>query len=691
MPLGQRGDIGARGALAMTLSIWALVALPFVAVGPPDFEEYFTGVTSTKLAVDGVLRGAWPFWSTDLGLGTPLPLRYHFITHPFALACHVADCHRVLRATAAVHMLLGAACLGLIAHRFVRHRLLAATAASTFLLSSSAVQTLLTDDWPISAIGEGLFPVMLLCSVALCESASRGGRLLWSLALGLSAGLFLSMSIPFSQLIILALVALCMPNGPRRLGWFVLAAFVTLLIGGAHIQHVLEEVLRNPPGVARRDHIDFGLMQHAWSILARPVPVAELEIQHWRSAFWGPPLAWAAVVALFAPRRRAEWWIHVGFWLGLAGLCIPPEWLFDVQTAAWTYRSYLNVFGLLLGVLALGRLAAADSARWLPAVVLTQMLWLSAAVFRPWVAVAAPSVGLAPAGEARLASRGIAQEIATIVNDAPGRVVFAPKAEYAAKFNLRFNERGLAINQLAHLGLPVLTAYTWGITTDEISPQPAMVEGAISAPEGALGSRAWLDVLGVRYVLALPDDDVAQGLRLLRSFDSDLRLLENETAWPLAFFVEQSPPPRIPRLSSCDHDRFLCADFAQAELRRADTPLQPISLGDGFRLEFAPSAAARDIVLTQWYRPGWTVTAGNAAVARVAEHFVGVRVAAGERAVTVRFRPRLQASLFVVALAAEALAAFGIAALWWTGRRRPASPPLERASRAPVPERADVG
>src|SRR5262245_39109020 len=61
--------------------VWGAIALPYVAVGPNDFEEYFTSVTSTSLAVQALLHGAWPFWNLDLGLGMPQPLRFHFITH----------------------------------------------------------------------------------------------------------------------------------------------------------------------------------------------------------------------------------------------------------------------------------------------------------------------------------------------------------------------------------------------------------------------------------------------------------------------------------------------------------------------------------------------------------------------------------------------------------------------------------
>ena len=73
--------------LIVLASVWAVIAIPYVAVGPPDFEEYFTGVVSTRVAMNAIAHGAWPFWNLDFGLGAPQPLRFHFITHPFAPLC----------------------------------------------------------------------------------------------------------------------------------------------------------------------------------------------------------------------------------------------------------------------------------------------------------------------------------------------------------------------------------------------------------------------------------------------------------------------------------------------------------------------------------------------------------------------------------------------------------------------------
>ena len=48
-----------------------LVVFPYVAVGPNDVEVLYRGVVGTKVAVDALLAGDWPFWSLNLGSAFP--------------------------------------------------------------------------------------------------------------------------------------------------------------------------------------------------------------------------------------------------------------------------------------------------------------------------------------------------------------------------------------------------------------------------------------------------------------------------------------------------------------------------------------------------------------------------------------------------------------------------------------------
>ena len=48
-----------RAASRLVLFVaWLVVALPFVAVGPNDVEDFYTGVVTTKMVVDVVAEGS---------------------------------------------------------------------------------------------------------------------------------------------------------------------------------------------------------------------------------------------------------------------------------------------------------------------------------------------------------------------------------------------------------------------------------------------------------------------------------------------------------------------------------------------------------------------------------------------------------------------------------------------------------
>src|SRR3954462_10959094 len=139
-------------SLPILVAAWLFFALPFVAVGPNDVEDFYTGVATTKMAVDSVAEGAWPFWNMDSALGVPQPLRFHFITHPFSPLCRVADCGEVLRGAAAVQLLAGVICMMLLVRALTQDAAIALLAGLTFLFSSSSVQPTYLDDWSTAAI-----------------------------------------------------------------------------------------------------------------------------------------------------------------------------------------------------------------------------------------------------------------------------------------------------------------------------------------------------------------------------------------------------------------------------------------------------------------------------------------------------------------------------------------------------------
>jgi len=642
-----------RSAVAL-FAAWLFLALPFVAVGPNDVEDFYTGVVTTKMVVDSIAEGAWPFWNMDSALGVPQPFRFHFITHPFSPLCRVANCGTVLRAAAAVQALVGALFVMLLVRRLADDELVALLAGVTFLFCSSIVQPTYLDDWSTAAIPEASLPILIYAAYRLLKTDQPREALKWSLMLGGVAGFTLSMFFPFAVLAATAVFLLVQPRvALSRWQWLSLAAIVGVLICAAHVYHLAEQYRLTPVGIGRDNHEEPSLITYATSALLAPLPRPGVETS-WRTIFFGGPFTVAAASAFFLLKDRALRPFKYALVTSLVLLWMPESWLFNLMTHRWGYRSGINLFGIVLGACAIAQLLRSHRTTAIAyGVMALQVVALVAAFWLPWSAMT--RAWMDPAVRARSQRvkdhYGITAAVAALYQAAPGRVAFAPHtADLTRRFML--TRDGLAPNQLQVAGVPSLYAEAHGITLDAIAPMRYAFIGISPPARTTVTTPSTLDVLGVRYILAMPDDSVSDHLRLLRTV-GDVRIFENPTPWPEAFFVTDFPRVPMPRIPDCGHDRFLCVDFDRAGIEREH---EPISIGrhrDGLTLTFAPSARPRHILVTQWYQPYWRIKDGSGRIVRAAEQLVGIDIPAGEQRVSIEYLPTLRAWLFYIGILTE--------------------------------------
>jgi hypothetical protein len=666
-------------SLLVLLGAWLIFALPFVAVGPNDVEDFYTGVVTTRMVVDSVAEGAWPFWNMDSALGVPQPFRFHFITHPFSPLCRVADCGVVLRAAAAFQALLGALFVVLLLRRLTSDEPVAVLAGLTFLFCSSIVQPTYLDDWSTAALPEASLPILIYAAYALLNTDKPREALKWSLLLGLVAGFTLSMFFPFAVLAATAVFFLVQPRATlSRWPWLSLAALVGVLICAAHVYHLAEQYRLTPIGVGRDNHEEPTLLTYASSALIAPLHRPGVETS-WRTIFFGGPLTIAAAWGFLSLKRPGLRPFKLAFIVSLVLLWMPESWLFNLMTHRWGYRSGINMFGIVLGACAIAQLRRSQGrARIASAVMALQLVALGAAFWPQWIAMTRAWVDpdLRARSQRVKDNYGITAAIAALHADAPGRVAFAPNT-YDLTRRFMLTREGLAPNQLQVAGVPSLYAEAHGITLDPIVPMRYAFIGISPPTSTTVTNVSTLDVLGVRYVLAMPDDTVSDRLRLIRTVGG-VRILENPDPWPEAFFVSGFPSTPLPRVPDCGHDRFLCVDFDRAGLEREPEAIAIDRHRDGMTLTFAPSDRPRHLIVTQWYQPYWRVNQGSARIVRAAEQLVGLEIPAGEQRVTIEYLPVVRATLFCLGIATELAALVWIA--WLSLSERAAEPRLSSSA-----------
>jgi hypothetical protein len=660
-------------SIGLLFAAWLFFALPFVAVGPDDVEDFYTGVVSTKMVVDSVAEGAWPFWNMDSALGVPQPFRFHFITHPFSPLCRVTDCGTVLRAAAAVQALIGAWFVMLLVRRLTSEESIALVAGLTFVFCSSIIQPTYLDDWSTAALPEASLPILIYAAYALLSTDRPRDALKWSVVLGGVAGFTLSMFFPF---VVLAAAAIFLLVQPRltlsRWHWLSLAAVVGVLICAAHVYHLAEQYRLTPIGIGRNIHEEPTLFTYLSSALVAPLPKPGIETS-WRTIFFGGPFTIAAAIGCFSLKGASYRPFKLALLAGVVLLWIPESWLFNLTTHRWGYRSGINLFGIVLGSGAITQLRRSPRrAAFANGVMVLQLVALGAAFWPHWMAMTKAWIDpvLRARSERVRPNDGITAAVAALHHDKPGRVAFAPNA-YDLTRRFMLTREGLAPNQLQDAGVPSLYAEAHGITLDPIAPMQYAFIGISPPARTTVTNPSTLNVLGVRYVLAMPDDAISDRLHLVRTVGG-VRIFENPDLWPEAFFVKEFPRTPLPRLGACGHDRFLCVDFDRAGIEREADPIMIARHRDGMTLTFAPSNRPRHILITQWYQPYWRVKAGPARLVRAAEQLVGVDIPAGEQRVTIEYLPLLRATLFLVGITTELVALVLIA--WLSIPRRVVQP-----------------
>jgi hypothetical protein len=359
-------------------------------------------------------------------------------------------------------------------------------------------------------------------------------------------------------------------------------------------------------------------------------------------------------------------------------MLLPEGALFNLVTARWFFRAGVNIFGIVLATHLLASfMTSFDRRRTAVAavagLVVLQLAWQWWAFLPLWRSVAQVALGGSePDSNVRRLSlvQPAVARLQALNAARPGRLMFSDRAGRAIR-SLTFTADGIAPNVFAIANIPTVSAFAHGIVLDALYPTEELTGGPIWPPASAHTDQAFLDVLGIRYLLMLQCEQGAPGLREIGSVPGGLTLFENPGAWPEAFTVDTYPSAKEPRKAGCEHDRFLCADFSAYQIHRLTTAVGIDWHHDGMTLRVPKMDLPQRLVVTQWYQPDWHVSSGRASLSRVIEQFIGVTIAPGETSVRLTYFPAVRGALFVFGCLSELAVAGVCVVMAVLIRRRP--------------------
>lgn len=667
-----------------------------------DVEDFNATALTTKLFMDSLLQGDNPFWTSLLGLGLPQPFRISYIQHPLGVLFGVLPAVTAVKVLIIAQGIMAAVSVYLLGRRLLMPPAIASVCAFTFLLCSGSLQYLHIDDWFSSFTSFCFFPLIVLLIVQIGQEHEPTRARLLGVALGTIVGIFVAtglISYTFSIALIATVFALAQPAMIlRRVGSLLIALVMTVLIASGIFWLLISELQWATGDVVRSSHHNPEVWQHIHGALGLAIlalfdttPFDALtqavRAESLRTIGFGAVAAVAALAALFVDLGRSARPFKIAF-VGAIGLMwLPPEVFGRVVTATWVFRDGVNLFGIILfGVLASrvlqgfgarGRLAVLGACAlhvvWVTALALP--LVARTAMFDPTDGPSRPTVaGLEHPGS-------LIEQLRTLAPPEDGRLVMSRDLADQVLRRRLFRD-GVVANTLALHGYQVVSAWARGISTGALYPDMALLEGIVSATDGNLTDRAFLDVLGIATVLTWEGEAVDPSLQRRGTIETlDGRRIvvwHNPKAWPAAVALRHEPAIASPtKGASCGHDRFLCADFSSLHAAAAQRPVaESASSGGTIAIRIDPADEATVLLVNTWYRPAWRAVQTGADVFPLGGQLIGVRVPAGLSSITLQYCPTGLITCYLIGTLAIIVGAMVLMGLGLRRRQRVAPAPI---------------
>lgn len=596
---------------------------------------------SAWLRVRGLGMGEFALWTPLLGLGIPQPFVPDFSMHPLVPLLGVISPVTWVRVLLLTHTVGGAVGMWWLGAALNLAPLVRGVSVATFLLASPVQQYVLTDFWPSHYIVWTAAPWVLLLAWRLLDSAAAARR--WAGLLGLSAGLVAATANPAYLTVWMPLAATLIAANWRRAmtraKWILAGGAIALAIAAPIVVQLVVERARFADHFELSNVTDPLPLSAAWDALATPLAATAAP----RSLFFGGPFAVLAIAgAVWFARTRVD--LVSG--AVVSALLLFTMWIpVPLVSQRYQFRDVLTFCAIPLAALAANRLLQIKRAAPLAVAALVLQVVLVAASAWPLVART-----LEPewrrASEFRGAT-GDAPLADTLIGHMtrPGRLLYSPAVEDAVS-QRNLVPDGLGVNSLAYRGVAVVNGLFKAVSADSVWPDERLFYGRVRTPKALVASAATLDVLGIRYILALRGESVSPELRELVSMVAargrELVLYENRDASPGAVLLAAAPSDRdLPVYEGCGNDRLLCRDMAALADHQQGGPLDVVRASNEIRVALSPTEAPAMLVVAEMFRPGWTATSGDRMLTPRAVYggLIGVPLPGGAAEVRLVYRP----------------------------------------------------
>lgn len=640
----------------------------------PRTEELNYSLYPLIIFAKQILAGAIPSWFSEIGLGSPWPIPHTMSHTPLALLFAMLPVYKALGLLLATHTFIQA----FFTIKLCEHLKLSLFTSSVVLMTvllAAPIEYMIVSDAAAVYLAWTLLPLILFAILKLLGASSIRESVFYTalLALGIGYGLLNGHIGVFSTHVIgIAVVILIQPTAFRKKWpWFILSGILAIGMGAEKLAFLANELRYFEPSLPRLQYTyDQNAQYLLWNLFVKPfvLPIHLFDPNYWdlviaenyrsRIITLGSPLC-AFLLLAYTPRmchKGTQVPLKTGlmrnFWLAFL-ICfllqfIPRPILPFFISASWTFRDPATLFGILLGGMLCEFWLKPYLKPWIYKLLLlthTSILILSAIIFQYGADLRIIKIGTPVKTYNMLSQSSIIFPLHNLLlqaatclpneqhcNPAQKRVLYDGLAGQLAHDGL-MTETGLHLNSLPIHGFQEVSYLTKGISLDSIHPSQSIPYGMISTLEFSNyhyhpGEFNWIkespslvNLLGIRIVIGDASAGYENnGLKIIGTLptpklDKFLNVYSNPTAFPLAFFVDQTLLNTINKQNECNKGaKFTtCQDFSIIE-RNTDPWKTPIHLEadlDSIELSFTPSEHKRTILLSYMWRPEWVTSQGT--------------------------------------------------------------------------------
>jgi len=629
------------------------------------------------------MEGYYPFWTSNLGFGMPLPLFYHLNYHPLFLLV-ASNTGFAIILIYFLHLLISEYGMWRLCLYFQVKKPVALMCVLTNLLASSTLVNVYANFWLSDFIGWSALPFIALFCLKLLDARSKAHSWLYALILGTTIGFTgLSCHIPtfFMDCIFIALLVL--GNGRlaiKRWRELLVCVSIILLICSSKIFYTFQEYAAfSPDLIPPRNQISFGWNEFwglfFWPVNANLPPLLNHDnlALSARVIFFGPVFVISAMVGIFAWRKINT--SRVSLLIPFIVFCLiyvfRPAVIYNFVGTPTSSCDSLILMSIPIAGMALTRLSQkGNTGRYLAMGLLTiqalTLLYGAAPFIKKTLYIQAlpePKNVLANVLKTTPFIKSLQQTIGTD----GGRLILSNEIDKNSKDDLM--SLGLSINSLAYHNLRVVNGYFLGISYSTFCQDKAKIIGDISSSSTCpVENQVLLDISNVRYALKYTDEQFLDGFVFRQVLGKDVNgnkigLYENPQAWNDANYMDRSILSLdLCTASRCGPDLF-SSDLSPVIPLRQDNhpPIVVTHKYDTITLTLAPENVENVVMLSEYYRSEWKAFSHGAygvkeiTVSPVLKSFIGLKIPPGTSSVSLVYRPTIRIVLEVVSLTSLAL------------------------------------